>query len=131
MRREPSLTFHGALEILGHGEQGWLKKLNNALGVAILAAGVGAGVAAVGPPALASAGMFAAVWGWVEQKGLAIDLLGQAVARVSGKLAGTSGYERRQLIAAAHTTIVVAAFFEAFTKEIGTQASGELGISKL
>jgi NACHT N-terminal Helical domain 7 len=81
MRREPSLTFQGALKILGRDERRWLKALDNALGGAILAAGVGAGVAAVGPHALAPAGMFAAVWGWVEQKGLAVDLLGQAVAK--------------------------------------------------
>ena len=129
MRREPSLTFQGALGILGYNERGWIKKLDNALGGVILAAGVAAGVAAVGPPALAPAGMFAAVWGWVEQKGVAIDLLQQAVLKVSGKLATTKGYERRQLIAAAHTTIVVAAFFEVLKEEIGTQAFGELGIS--
>ena len=131
MRREPSLTFQGALEILGHGEHPWLKKLDNALGGAILGAGVAVAVAAVGPPVLAPATMFAAVWGWTEQKGLAISLLGQAVARVSKRIAGTKGYERRQLIAAAHTAIVVAAFFEALKEEIGTQAFDKLEISEL
>ena len=41
---------------------------------------------------------------------------------LSGKLAGTAGYERRQLIAAAHTTIVVAAFFESFREHAGKES---------
>ena len=42
-----------------------------------------------------------------------MGLLRKALDSATGKLSGTSGYERRELIAAAHTTIVVAAFFEA------------------
>jgi hypothetical protein len=129
MQREAELTFQGALKILGRSEHAWLKKLDNVLGGAILIAGAGAGIAAVGSHVLAPAGMFAAVWGWVEQKGVAIDLLEQVIAKVSKKAAGTRGYERRQLIASAHTTIVVAAFFEALKEEIGPQAFVELDIS--
>lgn len=49
----------------------------------------------------------------MEQKNAAVDLLRKTVDSVSGKLDGTSRYERGRLIAAAHTTIVIAAFFAA------------------
>jgi len=116
VRREPSLTFEGALRILGHHESRLIEKLDTTLGGVILAAGAGIGIAAVGGPVLAPAAVFAAIWGLVDQKSEAVSLLGKAVGAVSGKLAGTRGYERRQLIAAAHTTIVIAAFFESFQK---------------
>src|SRR6185437_9381612 len=128
MRGEPSLTFEGALRILGKPEPGLIGKLNTALGGVILTAGLGTGVAALGGPA--PLGMFAAVWGLTEQKDLALDLLRKAVDAVTGKLAGTRGYERRQLIAAAHTTIVVTAFFEAFREHVGRDFFGRLEITK-
>jgi hypothetical protein len=114
MRREPSLTLRGALETLGHYEPKLIGSLDNVLGGVILAAGAGAGIAAVGAPALAPLAAFAAVWGWVEQKNEAVRLLRQALSGVSRKLQGTAGTERRLLVAAAHTTIVAAAFFESF-----------------
>src|SRR3712207_8555618 len=42
MRREPSLTFRGALRILGKTETPLIDKLDTLLGGAILASGVGA-----------------------------------------------------------------------------------------
>lgn len=129
MRRETSLTFEGALRILGHSEPGWIKKLDTLLGGAILIAGAGAGVAAIGPAALTPLKMFEAVWGWLEQRDEAIGLLGQAVSALSGKLAGTAGRERRELIAAAHTTIVVASFFEIFKKNVGKEFYNQLQIT--
>jgi hypothetical protein len=124
VRREPSLTFKGALRILGHHESRLIEKLDTTLGGVILAAGTGIGIAAVGGPVLAPAAMFAAVWGLTDQKSEAVSLLGKAIGAVSGKLAGTRGYERRQLIAAAHTTIVVAAFFESFKEYPGKEFPG-------
>jgi len=129
MRPEPSLTFEGALKILGHYEPTWIERLNNVLGGVIFGAGAAAGLAAIGPAVLAPLGMFAAVWGWMGNKDTAVELLRQAVGAVSGKLAGTSGYERRQLIAAAHTTIVVASFFEVLEEEIGAKSFGRLRIT--
>jgi hypothetical protein len=114
VRREPSLTFEGALRILGHHESRLIGKLDTVLGGVILAAGAGIGIAAAGGPVLAPAAVFAAIWGLTDQKSEAISLLSKAIGTVSAKLADTRGYERRQLIAAAHTTIVISAFFESF-----------------
>ena len=111
MWREPSLTFEGALKLLGHRDPRWIKKLDTALGAGFLVGGT-IGTVAAGPAALPALGMFAAVWAWLEPKDQAIELLKQAVGKLSEKFPGSAGYERRQLIAAAHTTIVVAAFFE-------------------
>jgi hypothetical protein len=61
MRREPSLTFQGALAILGHREHRVIGRLDKLLGGVILAAGAGAGIAAAGPAALAPLGMIGAV----------------------------------------------------------------------
>lgn len=130
MGREPSLTLEGALRILGQHELPGIEKLDKVLGGVILAAGVGAGIATVGPAVLAPLKLFAAVWGWLEQKDTAIGLLRGAIAGLSGKLAGTRGRERRELIAAAHTVIVVAAFFEAFREQAGKELYDRLEITE-
>jgi ATPase family associated with various cellular activities (AAA) len=129
MRREPSLTFEGALKLLGHYEPKWIEKIDTLLGGVILAGGATAGLVVLGASPLAPLAAFGLVWGWVEQKGLAIDLLRKAVVSVSGKVAGTKGLERRELIAAAHSTIVVAAFFEAFRDHVGKESYGHLRIT--
>jgi hypothetical protein len=130
MGREPGLTFEGALRILGqHEEPKWIKRLDAALGGAFLVGGV-VGTVAAGPAALPALGMFAAVWGWLEPKDQAIELLKQAVGKLSGRVAGTRGRERRELIAAAHTTIVVAAFFEALREQVGPEFFGRLEMTE-
>ncbi len=129
MQRESSLTFEGALGILGHYEPKWIEKLDNVLGGVILGAGAAAGIAAVGPAALAPLGMFAAVWGWLEQKDQALGLLRKVIRRTSERVAGTKGYERRQLIGAAHTTIVVAAFFEVLNEHLSDEEFSRFQIS--
>src|SRR5688500_4774352 len=98
-RREPSLTFQGALQILGHHDSPLITRLDRVLGGMILA---GAGL-----------GPLAALWGWIDQKNEAVGLLRTAVGGLRDRISGTAGRERRELIAAAHTTIVVAAYFEA------------------
>jgi hypothetical protein len=105
MRREPSLTFQGALAILGRREHRVIDGLDKLLG------GVALGVA--GPAALAPVGLLGAVWAWLGQRDEVLGLLREAIDSVSNKLAGTDACERQQLIAAAHTAIVVAAYFEA------------------
>src|SRR6185437_16477710 len=82
VRREPSLTFEGALRILGHHESRLIGKLDTTLGGVILAAGAGLGVAAAGGPVLGPAAMFAAVWGLTDQKSEAVSLLGKAIGAV-------------------------------------------------
>ena len=129
MRREPSLTFEGALKILGHYEPKWIEKVNNLLGGVILAGGATAGLVALGVTPLAPLAAFGLVWGWVEQKGLAVDLLTKAIKSVSGKLPGSQGRERRELIAAAHSAIVVVAVFEALRDHIGKELYGQLRIT--
>jgi len=128
MRWEPSLTFEGALKILGHYEPRWIKRLDTALGGSFLVGGT-VGTIAAGPAALSALGMLAAVWAWLGPKETAIELLSQAVGKLPGKLAGTAGYERRKLIAAAHTTIVVAAFFEVLREHAGSELFDKLKLS--
>jgi hypothetical protein len=94
--RDPAFTFRGALKILGKDDPGWLKLIDAALGGVILASG----------PA-------ATVWGWVDQKNEAVRLLREGVAAATGKIAGTSGLRRHDLVIAAHTAIVATAFLDA------------------
>jgi hypothetical protein len=129
MRREPDLTFEGALRILGRYEPGWIKKLDAVLDGVILAAGAGLATAALGPAALAPLAKFGLVWGWVEQKGVAVGLLEKAVKMASERLIGARGRERRELIIAAHTTIAAAAVFEAFREHVGTEFYERLKIT--
>ncbi|MFI7641383.1 NACHT domain-containing protein [Nonomuraea sp. NPDC049400] len=117
MNREPSLTYRGALAILGHHDRPRIARLDKLLGGVILAAGA----AALGGTALAPLAAFAAVWGWVDQKNEAISLLRSALDSATDRLLKTSGYERHQLICAAHTTIVAAAFFETLQELVGKQ----------
>jgi ATPase family associated with various cellular activities (AAA) len=129
MRREPSLTLEGALKILGHYEPRWIKRLDNLLGGVILAGGATTALLALGVTPLAPVAAFGLVWGWVEQKGVAIDLLTKTVKSVAGKLNGTQERERRELIAAAHSVIVVAALFEALRDHLGEEAYHQLRIT--
>jgi hypothetical protein len=128
-RQEPSLTLEGALKILGHYEPKWIEKLDSALGGVILAGGATVGLVALGVTPLAPLAAFGLVWGWVEQKGLAVDLLNQGGQIGGGKLPGTRESERRELIAAAHSAIVVAALFEALRHHIGEELYGQLRIT--
>ncbi len=129
MWREPSLTFEGALRILGKHEHRTIEKIDKLLGGVILGAGAAAGLVALGATPLAPVAAFGVVWGWVEQKGLAVELLRSAVDAVSGNMAGTRGYERRELIEAAHSVIAVASFFEALQEHVGKEFYGQLKIT--
>ena len=129
MRREPSLTFEGALQILGKHEHKTIEKIDKLLGGVILGGGAVAGAVALGVTPLAPIAAFGVVWGWIEQKGLAVDLLRSAVDAVSGKVSGLRGLEKRELIAAAHSTIVVAAIFESLRDHVGEEFYGQLKIT--
>ena len=129
MRREPSLTFEGALQILGKHEHKTIEKIDKLLGGVILGGGAVAGAVALGVTPLAPIAAFGVVWGWIEQKGLAIDLLRSAVDAVSGKVSGLRGLEKRELIAAAHSTIVVAAIFESLRDHVGEEFYSQLKIT--
>jgi hypothetical protein len=129
MRREPSLTFGGALQILGQHEHKTIGRIDKLLGGVILGGGAVAGAVAVGVTPLAPLAAFGVVWGWVEQKGLAIDLLKGAIDAVSGRMSGLRGYERRELITAAHSAIVVASVFEALRDHVGKDFYNQLKIT--
>jgi hypothetical protein len=104
--REPAITFRGALRILGHYDRPWLDHLDRLLGGVVLAAGA--------IPAIS------VMWGWVDQKNEATGLLRRALDAVSGRLTRTGGLARHELVVAAHTTMVLAAFFETLCDELGS-----------
>lgn len=114
MPKDHPLTYRGALRILGSDDPPWLKAVDRALGGVVLAAPA---VGLLGP-----AGVAAAVWGSVDQKNQAFTLAGDALRAVSQRRLGTAGYERRQLIAAAHTVLVVTSFFGALRNHLGDRA---------
>ncbi|MGY0235661.1 NACHT domain-containing protein [Longispora urticae] len=128
MRREPPVTLRGALKILGHHDRPWLDRLNTLLGGAILAGGA-VTMATGGLPALAAGGFLAAVWGWVDQKNEAFGVLRTGLDKLSDRLAGTGGYERHQLIAAAHTTIVLSAYFQCLREQLGKKQFRDLDLT--
>lgn len=103
MHREPALTFGGALTILGHHERPLIRKLDKALGGAILAAGASAAVGTAAGVAAVPIGLLTSLWGWLDQKNEATALLSSTLDRVSDRLLRIGGYERHRLVAAAHT----------------------------
>jgi NACHT domain len=126
--REPGLTLQGALQTLGRRDKKKLDGLSNMLGGVILTGGLLVGLHTF-VAAIPAAGLWAAIFGLTEQKNTAMELLASAVDRISGKRDITSAYERRELIAAAHTMIVVAAFFEALNEELGPGLFSKLEIN--
>jgi hypothetical protein len=127
MRREPGLTFEGALLILGQHEHKTIEKIDKLLGGLILGGGVVAGLTGLGA-APAAAAAFGVVWTWAEQRGLAVELLTSAVDAVTGKVSRLRGLEKRELIAAAHSTIVVASVFEALREHVDEEFYTRHGI---
>jgi len=123
MRREPSLTLRGALEILGRRERPALDRLNVALGGVILASGA---ALALGWSALPPAAVLAAIWGMTEQKNTVLEMLRAAVEWASSNRSDATSLERREVISAAHTTIVAAAFFEAFEEHLCEEGRAKL-----
>jgi hypothetical protein len=128
LSRDPALTYRGALQILGRHDHPVIEKLDGLLGGFILGAGA-ASAAALVAPALAPLASLAAIWGWIEQKDEALRLLTSMLDSASKKLMRTGGYERYQLVAAAHTTVVAAAFFESLKEHLGAKAYKNLAIT--
>ncbi|MGW0520447.1 NACHT domain-containing protein [Crossiella sp. NPDC003009] len=120
MASDPALTYRGALRILGKHNRPWLEKLDKALGGIILTAPV----AGLIDPITA----LAALWGWVDQKNEAMNQLQRTLDSAADSRTG--GYERHQLIAAAHTTLVAAAFFETLREQIGEKNYQALKVSR-
>ncbi|MEU3642899.1 hypothetical protein AB0E59_05890 [Lentzea sp. NPDC034063] len=129
MSREPALTFDGAIRILGAEEPKAVERLSKALGGGILLAGVAAGVATIGPAALAPLALFEPIWGWVDQKNEAIGLLRSLMGKFGSRMKNVPTRSRRQLVIAAHTTIVVAAYFDALRGVLGNEISLRVDLS--
>jgi hypothetical protein len=107
-RRTPTLSYEGALRVLGKYDHPWLDKADVFFGVSILVGG------AVEPSLL----------GLVDPKNEATASLRKLLDGITRKLTGLAGVHRHDLIVAAHTIIAVAAVFDAFRDEIGTDFDG-------
>ncbi|MEU4695407.1 AAA family ATPase [Actinoplanes sp. NPDC023714] len=129
MRREPSLTFSGALEILGAQDPSRYERLSKVLGGVILGAGVATAIATLGPAAAAPLAAVAPIWGWVDQKNEAMGLLRDLHKAFRTGLGKAPTRKRREMVAAAHTTIVVSSFFEALRETVGDKVYNALEIT--
>lgn len=118
MRDIPELTFRGALRVLGQYDRPVLERLSTALGGAIM---VGGAVALTGSAAVPLVGL-AAVWGWVDQKNEALDLVRKLLDKIGDYRAASRGYDRTRLIAAAHTVLVAGSVVNAFRDAVGRKA---------
>ncbi|GAA3042924.1 NACHT domain-containing protein [Actinokineospora globicatena] len=98
MRRNPPMTFQGALAVLGVHDRPWLTRFDTLLGGAILSS--------VGIPPIAD------LWGLVDQKTEGIRLMRTGLDWASDKLLGTNGPHRQDLLVAAHTILVISSYFE-------------------
>ncbi|OXM50706.1 NACHT domain-containing protein [Amycolatopsis alba] len=107
MAKDPPYTYRGALKILGHGSDSLLDALDTVLGGFILGS-------VVTPVAWA--------FNLVDQKNEASGLIRKLVQAGIRRLGKAKGKERYELIDAAHTTIVVSAFFDV-TRESGVKLS--------
>ncbi|SES47277.1 NACHT domain-containing protein [Actinokineospora terrae] len=99
MRRNPPITFRGALAVLGVHDRPWLKALDTLLGGLILTS--------VGIPPIEG------LWGLVDQKTEALTHLRKGLDWTADKLHGTNGPHRQDLLVAAHTILVISSYFEA------------------
>jgi hypothetical protein len=111
---DPALTYRGALSILGKHEHPTLKKLDQIFGGFIL-------VSPIGPVNALNL---------VDPKNEASTLVRGLLDRAVDRLLGTAGFDRIELISAAHSVIVISSFFDALRQCIGTQAYSRLKLSK-
>jgi hypothetical protein len=126
MREVPELTFRGALSVLGQYDRPVLERLNTLLGGVVM---VGGAVALTGVGALPLVGL-AAVWGWVDQKNEALELIRKLLDKVGDHRAAVRGYDRTRLVAAAHTIIVANSVVNSFRVAMGEKAFKELAITE-
>ena len=80
-------------------------------------------------PAAASLGALAPLWGWLDQKNEAIAILSKFVAGSRRRLPRAGNRERRELVAAAHSAIVVGAYFEILRANLGGERFAALELS--
>lgn len=111
-----ALTYEGALRLLGKYDQKWIRRIDALLGGVILGAGVGA---LLGNPLAAPVVVFTALWGWVDQKNEAIRLVSEAMTALPAKRRKVPFPDRVEQMTAAHTVLVVSAYFEALQEALG------------
>ncbi|MGW4466352.1 NACHT domain-containing protein [Micromonospora sp. NPDC004704] len=116
MHIDPALTFRGALSVLGVHERPVLESVDRLLGGLILAS----------PSVNGTMSMLGLVDAKMEARGLIRDLLD----RCHDRLLGTSGYQRHQLITAAHSIIVVSAFFDVLRERVGPANYRRLALTR-
>jgi hypothetical protein len=126
MRQIDAMTFRGALKILGKHDHSTLDKIDNALGGAILLSGA---LLVTGPTAAPLVAL-GAIWGWVDQKSEAIGLVRKLLDAVAARRKHLVGYERTELIAAAHTVLVTSSLIETLREHIGKTTFNELALSE-
>ncbi|MFD0782357.1 NACHT domain-containing protein [Micromonospora azadirachtae] len=97
MQVEPPISYRGALQLLGRHDRPVFDALNALLGGVLVAS-----------PLFGAAALF----GWIDQKNEAMTVLRGLLDKGKDRLLGTNGHERQQLIAAAHTVIVMSALFD-------------------
>ncbi|WP_410644608.1 NACHT domain-containing protein [Amycolatopsis sp. lyj-346] len=118
-------NFREALRLLGKHDHAIVDRVDAIVGGVILAAGVASFVGPVAAPAAA----FAAIWGWVDQKNEATNLLRRALDAVVARRKRTSGFERTQLLAAAHTVLVVSSVFDVVRERLTDNKFNDLDLS--
>ncbi|NUT22504.1 MAG: ATP-binding protein [Hamadaea sp.] len=128
MRYDSALSYAGALRILGHYEHKSIERLSKALGGLALTAGAALALSS-GAAAVPAAVVLAAVWGWIDQKNEAMDLLRSVSRAVQGRIHGTRGPERHHLVIAAHTVLAVSAYFEVLQEELGDRNSALVALT--
>ncbi|MFI6133253.1 NACHT domain-containing protein [Micromonospora sp. NPDC051141] len=110
MRRDPTLSYRGALQILGKDDHPALDALNAVLGGMVLAAPAVGGL---------GIGSVAGVLGWLDRRNEALGLARRLIDGGVHRVRRLSGYQRHQLVRAAHSVIVVTALFEAVEATVG------------
>lgn len=116
MASDQALTYEGALRLLGKHDHKWIKRIDLLLGGVVLGAGIGA---LLSNPATAPVVFFTALWGWVDQKNEAVRLVSQALAGLPSRRKNIPFPERVEQMTAAHTVLVVSAYFEALREALG------------
>lgn len=115
MRKNPALTYRGALRLLGKSDNAVLNALDTLLGGLIL-------TSPLSP--------VATLFQMVDQKNEALSLIRKLVGGAAKRIHQTKGLERYELITAAHTVIVIAAFFDAYREAIGRSEYARLDLSE-
>ncbi|MEV0566860.1 hypothetical protein [Dactylosporangium sp. NPDC050588] len=109
MRIEPSVSFRGALQVLGQFDRPTLTEIDASLGGVVFGAS-----AAIGDPFV----------GLIDPANEVMAQCRRLMHGLAFQLAGTTGLARYQLIEAAHTIVVVASFFDTLRTAIGPRHAG-------